>query len=459
MALDQDMRGSRASISRRGFLLAGGAVVAGSAIAIAPRRLHGEPEEEVKESEKIKSFRTLGRTGFKVSDVGHGTARLGEASVIRYAYDHGVNYFDTAEGYSNGESEKKIGEMMQHMDRKTIFITTKLELSEEDTKQTVLDRFAKCLERMRAEYVDALYMHSVMEAKTLNHEGFHAATDRLKADGKLRFIGVSCHGPSDDTQDSMEKVLVTAAEDGRFDMMLLVYNFMNTEEAGRILTACKKKNVGTTAMKTVPGTLNVEPWDEENPSEDYTNYIDRMEERGQSRDESIRQIVAWVAEQMEAQEEMAPFVEKYKIQTQEQLREKAIQWALQSPDMNTVCVLMPDFESIDRIVSLSGKKLSSNEELFLREYNLAYNHLYCRHGCGACLSSCPQQLPVGRIMRYSYYFATQGREKAAMRKYARLQGRDASHCLSCNAPCSGSCPYGVDIQGQLFRAHSLLTLA
>jgi predicted aldo/keto reductase-like oxidoreductase len=68
-------------------------------------------------------------------------------------------------------------------------------------------------------------------------------------------------------------------------------------------------------------------------------------------------------------------------------------------------------------------------------------------------------IPVSTIMRYSNYFAGQGREKFAMTKYAALGGRDGSVCMTCTAPCKGACPHGFSIKGNLIRAHNLLTIA
>ncbi len=62
---------------------------------------------------RILGYRTLGRTGWRVSDIGMGTVPLRDADVVRYAYDKGVNYFDTAEGYGNGAAERAIGDAMQ----------------------------------------------------------------------------------------------------------------------------------------------------------------------------------------------------------------------------------------------------------------------------------------------------------------------------------------------------------
>ena len=250
----------RIDISRRSFFKTGGAIVGGGALALTPGRkiLYGQEEGAIKS--QIKEYRTLGRTGFKASDISMGCGEISEANVVRYAYDLGINYFDNAEGYSNGDSEKKIGEALPNINRKKIFITTKLPISDEDTKETVLDRFQQCQIRLNTDYVDALYIHGASSVELLNHEGFHAATAELKAAGKLRFVGVSNHGPGRGRGDSMEKVLVAAAEDGRFDLMLLVYNFLNKDEGKKVLAACKKNNVGTTAMKVQAGRLNIPPF-------------------------------------------------------------------------------------------------------------------------------------------------------------------------------------------------------
>ena len=95
-----------------------------------PEAKTGPPAEKITADKPAESTpttqRMLGRTGFKVSEISLGCGHISDANVVRYAYDHGVNYFDTAEGYGNGDSERKIGEAMAKLDRKKIFITTKM---------------------------------------------------------------------------------------------------------------------------------------------------------------------------------------------------------------------------------------------------------------------------------------------------------------------------------------------
>jgi predicted aldo/keto reductase-like oxidoreductase len=447
-------------VSRRNFLRVGGAAAAGGALATVPAVGAEERKEAAAESPppKIRRHRTLGRTGFKVSDLSLGGV-FDDGTVVRYAYDCGINYFDTAESYMNGDSERRIGEAMPHMDRQKIFITTKLVIEEKDTEQTILERYGKCLERLKTDYADALYMHSVNDVKLIGHEGFHAVTRKLKTDGRLKHAGISCHGARDETQDSMDKVLVAAAEDGRFDLMLLSYNYLNKDEAERVLAACKKHQVGTTAMKTSPARLELEPFDPENPTGDYKEYIDGAVERGVEREVAIQRVVDWLAEQEDSLKKAGPFIEKHGVRTDEELRALAVRWVLANDDMHTVCLRMQTFEDIERLLPLSGTTLDRAELDLLRDWERAYGTEYCRHGCTACAPACPHHLPVSTIMRYAYYFRAQGREKYAMSKYASLGEPKALACLGCDGPCREACPHRVNVPAQLMKAHALLSLA
>ena len=444
------------SISRRRFIKTGSVILAGSAWGMTEAQETTQKSEEV---DKINQYHTLGRTGFQASDISMGCTRSRESNVFRYAYDKGINYFDTAESYVGGKSEKILGDALKFMDRKKIFITTKLILESEENKDSILERFRKCQERLQTEYVDCLFMHSVKDVKLLDHAGFHEAVKELKSQGKLRFYGVSSHGPRQEDQDSMEKVLTAAAEDGRFDLMLLVYNFMNAEAGENILKACKKNNVGTTAMKTAPGALKAEPVEPENLTADQEKLIKRFQQRGMTEEEALQRLQRRAREMEESVEKTVPFAKKHNLTSEEQLKLTSIQWVLQNPDMHSVCISFSDFTQVDQTISLSGSKMSQIERRFLHDYGTLFNTSYCRHGCNQCLSVCPHQLPVNSIFRYAYYFQNQGREKEAMEKYARLRGTNASLCADCGAPCLIKCPHGLDVQAHLLQAHSLLTLA
>jgi predicted aldo/keto reductase-like oxidoreductase len=449
--------GDNARISRRNFVKVGGAALAASAIPAAGEAA-GEYRRPARSASRIEKHKRLGRTEFMASDIGMGSVPLREANVVRYAYDKGINYFDTAESYTNGAAERAIGEALQHMDRKKVFITTKIGVRGNDTEETIMDRARGCMERLEADYLDAFYLHGPGSVEAFSNPAFHSVCDRLKAEGRLRFVGLSYHGPGGRGGTSLSDLLCAAAEDGRFDLMLFVYNFMNHEESDRILAACKKNDVGTTAMKTSPGRLRFTPLDPENLTPQQERSIERYVSRGSTREQAIERLASSIERQRPTFEQTQPFVERYGIQTEEQLRISSIHWTIQSPDMHSACVAFTDFDLVDKVVPLSGTKMTEVDREVLAGFEAALDDQYCRHGCNDCTEACPHDVPVSTIMRYAYYYEGQGYEKHAMQKYAALDGADATACHGCSAPCSGACPYGLDVQGHLIQAHSLLTL-
>lgn len=276
-------------------------------------------------------------------------------------------------------------------------------------------------------------------------------------------MGISCHGPRGEGQDSMEKVLLAAVEDGRFDLMLFVYNFMSREVGEKILSACKEKNIGTTAMKVYAGKLEFVPFDSKNPTEEQLKYIKALTERGMERDKTIAYLtMRYKAAQKEVELHKAvidAFVAEHGVKTQDELDVASLRWVLGNTDLHSVCVSLSNFESVDKRLPLSGTRLTAANERFLGDYARVHGKYYCRHGCTDCLSFCPHGVPVSTVMRYSYYFNRAGREKLAMEKYAKLREVNGLRCLDCDGPCLGMCPYGVSIQASLLKAHGMLTLA
>ena len=109
MGGDSRAEADRNKLSRRSFVRAGGATLAGGLAAAAvgsPSNLSGE---STRQGPHIRSYKTLGRTGWRVSDIGFGTGPLREPGLVRAAFDRGINYFDTAESYCNGSAERTIG--------------------------------------------------------------------------------------------------------------------------------------------------------------------------------------------------------------------------------------------------------------------------------------------------------------------------------------------------------------
>ena len=327
---------------------------------------------------RIKEYRTLGRTGFKVSDIAFGSAELADPSLLQAILDVGVNYIDSSEVYSNGGAERIIGRVLKAVDRRKVFITTKIKVRENDTKSSLLNKAEKCLERLQTDYIDCLMYHGPSTVEDIQNEAFHGAMDELKSRDRVRFRGVSCHGSQwGKVAVPMEQILEAAAQDGRFDVMLLVYNFLQHEPGQKVLAACRKNSVGATVMKTNP----------------VLNYLERQEEADAAA-KAGRQLpesrLATLAHLKEKADRADAFKDRHGLMDYDQVRSAAIRFVLNNPDISGVCTTIKNFSDLDFYLALSGKRLDQAAAKSLSLYQSEFGRYYCRHACGECESACPQ---------------------------------------------------------------------
>lgn len=442
------------NISRRGFLKSTGAAVMGGST------VSGTSAEEAREGKSqepgIREYRRLGRTGFQVSDIGFGTGNLDNANVLAVALDQGMNYIDTAEHYVNGRAESTIGEVLGGRDRSSLFITTKINIShttvsrDRDSKEGIKERFRQCLARMRTNYADCLMIHLTPSVAMVAHEGFHTAFQELKAEGRVRFLGLSNHGMQHAVyggiEESMEDVIGAAAQDGRFDVALFVYNFLQKEQGERIIEACRARDMGVTLMKTDPvgiGSILAERLEGD---------LQAGRQVSESRERVVRDYMRWT-------EAAEGFKARHGLRTESEVRDAATKFCLENSGVHTLCATINSFDVLESFLALSGQRLTQADEPVLASYARLLGPFYCRHGCGICEPACPRGVPVNDILRYGHYFDAQRREKQAMKKYASLGGMDARGCLDCDGTCEAACPFGVPARALLARAHRRLTLA
>ena len=173
----------------------------------------------------IQSYRKLGSTGFEVSDISLGSGRIkGEVGeqVAREAIERGINYFDTAPDYSETGSELALGRAIQGR-RDQMFLATKFctPHGHLPTGTPVADYMRvveESLKRLQTDHVDLVHIHSCNTIERLMDENAHEAFDRLKQQGKVRFLGFSSHTPN------LEAVASKAVESRAFDVMMLAYH-------------------------------------------------------------------------------------------------------------------------------------------------------------------------------------------------------------------------------------------
>ncbi len=438
-------------LDRRNFLKI--AVFGSIGAGITARRSWGSSDNWASEAKraaqeraeiKIKDYRILGRTGFKVSDLAMGYVQ--DEGMMAAMLDAGVNYIDTGESYPG--AHQRIGKVIKARDRKSIFVTSKMLMEGETSKEALIKRAQKCLEDLGSDYIDCMMLHCPETVEELQHEGYHAAMQELKTNGRIKYTGVSNHGSFwfRDPKQTMDKVLLAAAADGRFDVFLMAYNFLQMDQAERVLEVCREKNIGTSLMKTTPVAKYYL----------VKSRVDQLKKEGKEVPVFYKDGLQRYKEKAERAEQ---FTKKHNLQHPEEIRAAAVKFVLSNPRVNTVCCSLQTYDEMERILSLSGKKLASDDIAVLAAYTKGCGELYCRHACGVCEPKCPHSVPVNTIMRYNHYFVAQRREKEAMKKYAQIPGVKADVCGTCPGFCEKACPHNVPIQGMLISAHDTLSLA
>ena len=361
--------------------------------------------EPVWSGSTVRSYRPLGTTGIFMSDISFGGAGISDADVVTRAVERGINYFDTSPDYSQTGSEQVIGKALKpHRDK--VFIASKFctadgHLPKDTPVAEIVAAVEASLRRLQTDYLDVCIIHEVNDLGRLMAPTFHEAFDRLHAQGKVRFLGVSSHTPN------LEEVMREAVASGRFHMLLVAYNFNNWPDLTTIFRDARQRGVGVVAMKTLKGAKATV----------LKNFDDSSRAFSQA----------------------------------------AFKWVLSNPDVSGLVVSISDCNQIDEYLYASGQPLRDTDLALLERYDALITREYCRPGCGACLDRCPYGVPVEDVFRYAMYFENYGRTREAVARYAALgSARNASHCAGCPAPCEAACPFEIPIREKLVRFDRLL---
>ena len=190
---------------------------------------------------------TLGKTGLKVTKNSFGCLPIQRVSkevavaLLSDAYNYGINYFDTARGYS--DSEEKMGIAFEHV-RENIIISTKTMAKDATTFWKHLD---ESLANLRTDYIDILQFHNPSFVPRPNDEsGLYDAMLQAKEQGKIRYIGITNH---------RIEVAKEAVLSGLYDTLQFPFNYLATDEEVKLVKLCKQQNVGFIAMKGLSGGL------------------------------------------------------------------------------------------------------------------------------------------------------------------------------------------------------------
>src|SRR5258705_3575650 len=223
-------------------------------------------------------LRAFGRTGMQLSVLGFGCAAVGglmvrgdhtdqERTVAR-AIAAGVNYFDTAVLYGNGESENNLGRVLQKLKPAGVIVGTKVRVPPGEAGRVagaVTMSLEGSLARLRLDRVDILHLHnpitetgggSALSVQQVLEEVV-PAFERLRQQGKIRFLGITAAG------DPM--ALHQVIDAGAFDSAQIVYNMLNPSAAeelptnypaqdyGRLFDHTRAAGVGVVGIRVLAG--------------------------------------------------------------------------------------------------------------------------------------------------------------------------------------------------------------
>lgn len=189
----------------------------------------------------------LGRTGLQVSRCGFGALpiqRLEQSAAVellRHAYDKGIEFFDTARGYT--DSEEKIGIALASV-RKNIVLATKTPAK---TRKGVQADLEKSLAQLQTDMIDVYQLHNPAEIPDpADPDSSYAALVEAKKKGQIRFIGLTNHRLS---------TALAAARSGLFDTIQFPLSLLSSAEDLELISVCRQHDVGIIAMKALSGGL------------------------------------------------------------------------------------------------------------------------------------------------------------------------------------------------------------
>ena len=193
--------------------------------------------------EKIR----LGRTELWVTKTAFGALpiqRISKADavhLVRRAVDAGINYFDTANAYT--DSEEKLGEALEGI-RQNVVISTKSAAAD---KATALRHIEESLRRLRTDYIALFQFHNPAVLPDPNDpNGAFAAALEMKEKGYIRHIGITNHRP---------KVAQAAIESGNFETLQFPFCYLATDTDFALVEGCRQADMGYIAMKGLSGGL------------------------------------------------------------------------------------------------------------------------------------------------------------------------------------------------------------
>lgn len=323
---------------------------------------------------------TLGKTGLKISRMGFGGIPIqridaqGTKELIHKMADAGVNYIDTARGYT--VSEEYLGYALEGVREKFVLATKSMAR----TKEAMTADIEKSLGNLRTEYIDLYQVHNPsMEQleQVMNEGGALEALKEAQAAGKIRHIGLTAHSVA---------VFERALELDWVETIMFPYNIVESQ-GEELIARCKEKNIGFIAMKPLAGGAI------ENASL-AIRYI--------CANDNVTVVIPGMAEEKELEQNLRACLDESPLSEEEQKEIAGIREQLGSNFCRrcNYCAPCTAGINIPSVFLFAG---------YLERYDLGdwardrYDSLAVKAsacvGCGECETRCPYQLPIREMLK------------------------------------------------------------
>jgi uncharacterized protein len=372
--------------SRRKFLQAGLVLPAAGFISSHHSDVFGQAPAGV-------AYRTLGKTGLKVSGVGCGIGLVPDPAVLARAVDLGVNYFDTARMYEKGKSEEIAGAAFKGR-RNKIVLASKTDAS---TKSEIFKDMDDSLKALQTDHLDIWHLHSRDTPDKITDEAVEAC-ETLKKQGKTRFIGASAH----DIYAVVDKIVKI----GKFDVVQTTYSYpIGSHLRNAAIKKLHDAGIGVVAMKVILA--------------------------------------------------VAGFIPPKEMKLKDEGPLAAIKWVLMNPMISTTVPFAKNIAELEMNFRAMAEPYGVQDEKMLYARNEEIRPDYCRM-CYECKGKCPKGIPISDELRYLAYNDFGGNFRQARQNFMNMPEEiRAVRCSDCSA-CAVKCPNGVEVRNRLIRAQGLL---
>ena len=328
--------------------------------------------------------------------------------IIDYAYHHGVNYFDTAYVYNNGESEKCLGACMKKYPRDSFYIATKYFVNANPDYKAV---FEEELERLQTDHIDFYLVHCLMDnnVDTYLNNGCIDYFLQLKAEGKIRYLGFSSHA-------SVES-LTKFADHHQWDFAQLQINYYDWNYATTMAEykVLEERNIPIMVMEPVRGGKLVE-------LTDATEVILKQAEPAWTN-------ARWAFEFVKSLPQVQVILSG--MSNMAQVEENIRTFEDDTP------FSQKDSEALDQAVKVFRSQI----------------HVPCT-GCRYCCSECPMEINIPEFLKIYNAYKVDGPWALDGIDQVDSVGKPTD-CIGCGA-CMGHCPQSIHIPDYMAELAELM---